>query len=59
VRGEGLPSASAVLDGRVVDGWLKGGRVHAEYKIVSCTESPNGTCYEGTITIKRGGHHHT
>jgi hypothetical protein len=55
---EDTASASAVLDGRVVDGWLKGRPVHAEYKIVSCTESPNGTCYEGTITIKRG-HHHT
>jgi hypothetical protein len=53
---EDTASASAVLDGRVVDGWLKGRRVHVEYKIVSCTESPDGICYEGTITIKRGGH---
>ena len=50
---EDTAAAAAVLNGRVVDGWLTGKRVHVEYKVVSCTESPDGTCYEGTITIKR------
>jgi hypothetical protein len=53
---EDTAAQAAVLDGRVVDGWLKGRNVHVEYKIVSCTESSDGTCYEGTITIRRGSH---
>jgi hypothetical protein len=44
---------TAVLDGRVVDGQLKGAHVHAEYKVISCTEAPNGTCFQGTITVGR------
>jgi hypothetical protein len=44
---------TAVLDGRVVDGWLRGERIHAEYKVISCTEAPNGTCFQGTITVGR------
>ena len=44
---------TAVLDGRVVDGSLVGARVHVEYKVISCTQSPDGTCFQGTISIKR------
>jgi len=47
-------AGTAVLDGRVVDGWLKGKHVHVEFKVISCTEAPNGTCFQGTITVKRG-----
>ena len=48
-------AGTAVLDGRVVDGWLKGKHVHVEFKVISCTEAPDGTCFQGTITVKRGG----
>jgi len=42
---------TAVLNGRVVDGSLAGARAHAEYKVISCTQSPDGTCFQGTINI--------
>jgi hypothetical protein len=44
---------SAVLNGRVVDGYLTGARVHAQYKVISCEESPDRTCFQGTIRIKQ------
>lgn len=47
-----IQSGTAVLDGRVVDGWLTGARAHAEYKVISCTQSPDNTCFQGTISIK-------
>ena len=46
-------SGTAVLNGRVVDGSLTGARAHAEYKVISCTQSPDDTCFQGTISIKR------
>ena len=54
VEGVEDPSGTAVLKGRVVDGFLKGARAHAEYEVNrSCTLSPDGVCFEGTISIKR------
>ncbi len=49
-------AGTAVLDGRVIDGRLRGRHVHAEYRVVGCTESPDGTCFAGTITISPRGH---
>ncbi len=49
-----LQTGTAVLEGRVVDGALKNARVHVEFKVISCTQAPNGTCYQGTISVKRG-----
>jgi hypothetical protein len=46
-------SGTAVLDGRVVDGWLFRAHVHAEYRVISCTQSPDHTCFQGTIAITR------
>ena len=37
-----LATGEAVLDGRVVDGWLKKAKVHAEFKNIACTEAPDG-----------------
>jgi hypothetical protein len=48
-----MQTGTAVLDGRVVDGALAGARAHAEYRVISCTQSPDGTCFQGTISIKR------
>jgi hypothetical protein len=45
-------SGTAVLDGRVVDGRLTGARAHAEFKVISCEQSP-GPCFQGTISIKQ------
>jgi hypothetical protein len=46
---------TAELDGRVVDGRLIGARVHAQYRVISCTQSPDQTCFQGTISIKQRG----
>ena len=46
-------TGTAVLHGRVVDGYLRGARAHAEYKVISCTQAPDHTCFQGTISIKR------
>jgi hypothetical protein len=46
-----------VLDGRVVDGPLTGAHAHAQYKVISCTQAPDGTCFQGTISIKQGEEH--
>jgi hypothetical protein len=45
-------SRTAVLEGRVVDGWRTGARVHAQYNVISnCAQSPE--CFQGTISIKQ------
>jgi hypothetical protein len=52
---EDLNTQTAVLDGRVVDGWLPHARVHAKFAIVTpCAQAPSGTCFQGTISVKRG-----
>jgi hypothetical protein len=50
-------TGKAVLDGRVVDGYLKGADVHVKFATVSCTDSPDGTCYQGTISVHRRSAH--
>jgi hypothetical protein len=50
-------TGKAVLDGRVVDGYLKGAHVHVKFDTITCTESPDGTCYQGTISVRRGSGH--
>jgi hypothetical protein len=44
---------TAVLDGSVVDGYLKRAHVHAQYTVISCAQAPNGTCFQGTISVTR------
>ena len=52
---EDLNTQSAVLDGRVVDGFLNHARVHVEFTIVTpCAQAPSGTCFQGTISVRRG-----
>jgi hypothetical protein len=55
IRVEGAEqSGRAVLKGRVVDGSLKGARARAEFTVLSsCTQAPNGPCFQGTISIKQ------
>ena len=48
-----LQTGNAVLDGRVVDGWLKRAHVHVEFKTINCTQAPNGKCFQGTISVTR------
>jgi hypothetical protein len=58
IRVEGaqdLQSGTAVLNGRVVDGSLRGARAHAEFKVIDCEQS-DGPCFQGTISIKQRGH---
>jgi hypothetical protein len=55
---EDLQTLNAVLDGRVVDGAMKHARVHVEFSVTTgCAQSPNGTCFQGTISVKRGSDH--
>ena len=49
-----VAARTAELNGRVVDGPLHNARVHVEWALVSCTEAPNGTCFQGTINVSRG-----
>jgi hypothetical protein len=44
---------TAVLDGRVVDGYLKRAHVHAEFAVISCSQAPSGRCFQGTISVTR------
>ena len=46
--------ASAELTGTVTDGWLQGNQAEGEYGAISCTEAPDGTCFQGTLNILRG-----
>jgi len=55
-RVEGLQdnqTATAVLNGRVVDGSLTRAHVHVEFKVIGCTEAPSGKCFQGTISVTR------
>jgi len=46
-------SLTAVLDGRVVDGYLKRAHVHVEFAVITCTQAPSGRCFQGTISVTR------
>lgn len=48
-----IQAGTAELDGRVVDGPLKGARAHAEFKVIGCSQAPSGQCFQGTIGIKQ------
>ena len=41
----------AVLDGTVTAGWLTGKAVHVEFRVISCTQASDGTCFTGTIRV--------
>lgn len=41
----------AVIDGVVTDGWMKGNSVQGEYTQITTKQSPNGTAFQGTLTI--------
>jgi hypothetical protein len=41
----------AVLDGTVTAGWLTGKAVHVEFRVIACTQAPDGTCFTGTIRV--------
>lgn len=44
---------NAVISGVVTDGWLKGHPVRGRYTQISCTEAPDGTCFQGRLNILR------
>jgi hypothetical protein len=47
-------SETAVLYGRVVDGYLWGADVRAEYKVINnCAQASGGTCFQGTIKVQK------
>jgi len=53
---EDLTTLKAVLDGRVVDGYLKHAHVHVHFDVITCTQAPSGTCFQGTIAVRRSSH---
>ena len=46
--------ATALITGRVTEGWLKGNLVQGEYTKITCAQAPDGTCYQGTLDVLRG-----
>ena len=48
------PGSKAVITGRVTEGWLKGNLVAAGYTVITCTQAPDGTCFQGWLDILRG-----
>ena len=46
-------SLTGVLDGRIVDGYLKRAHVHVEFAVITCTQAPSGRCFQGTISVTR------
>jgi len=50
---------TAVITGRVTEGWLKGNRVEGEYTQTTCPASPaaGNTCFKGTLDILRASSH--
>lgn len=41
----------AVITGVVTAGWLKGRPVEGRYTQITCTQSPSGTCFQGSLDI--------
>jgi hypothetical protein len=41
----------AVISGVVTAGWLKGRPVEGRYTQITCTQSPNGACFQGSLDI--------
>jgi hypothetical protein len=46
-------SLTGVLDGRIVDGYLKRAHVHVEFAVITCTQASSGRCFQGTISVTR------
>jgi hypothetical protein len=48
--------STAVITGRVTEGWLEDNLVAGEYTQVTCEQAPGvfGTCFQGTLDILRG-----
>jgi hypothetical protein len=46
--------ATSVIGGEVTDGWLKGNKVQGHYLVITCSEAPNGMCYDGEVDVLRG-----
>jgi hypothetical protein len=37
---------------------MKRAHVHVKFDVISnCAQSPSGTCFQGTISVRRGHHH--
>jgi hypothetical protein len=45
---------TAVIEGMVTDGWLKGWQVQGEYNIISCPDKTSGVCFQGILHIHVG-----
>ena len=41
----------AMLNGTVTSGWLAGEPVHVEFRVISCTQAADHTCFTGTIRV--------
>ena len=43
----------AVISGVVTEGWLKGHTVEGTYTQITCTQAPDGNCFQGSLEILR------
>jgi hypothetical protein len=41
----------AVVSGGVISGWRKGASVYGIYKVIQCSDAPDGTCFQGTLYL--------
>jgi hypothetical protein len=51
-----VDGSTAVIAGRVTEGWLKGNLVVGEYTQITCEQAPDafGMCFQGKLDILRG-----
>lgn len=55
---QNIKKGTAVLHGIVTTGALTGEQVLAKFKVISCTQAPNGVCFQGTIRVTGGAADH-
>jgi hypothetical protein len=52
-----VDGSTAVITGRVTEGWLAGNDVNGEYTQVACSQAASGSCFQGTLDVLRGTKH--
>ena len=49
-----VDGATAVITGRVTEGWLRDNEVVGSYTQIACSQAASGSCFQGTLHILRG-----
>jgi hypothetical protein len=56
---QNIKKGTAVLHGVVTTGWLTGEPVLAKFEVISCSQAPNGVCFQGAIRVGGATDHET